>query len=127
MKARRFAIATIAAGFLAVAAASPASANLAWCVYDPPVQVESPEGQNLTVNTFVYFSPSARHVAWKVTSDATVESSGSGWTTVIVHVYVPAGAGRVHVVATVQRYKVSEAQDGVGGEVMTFTLEVPTD
>ena len=127
MRARRIATATVAAGFLALAAASPASANLAWCVYDPPVQVESPQGQNLTVNTFVYFAPSARHVAWKVTSDATVEAGAPGWTTIIVNVYVPAGAGPVHVVAVNQRYKITEAQDGFGGDVMTFTLDVPTD
>jgi len=127
MKAQRFALAATMAALLGLAAQVPASANLAWCVYDPPVQVESPEGQNLTVNTYVYYlSSSSRQVAWKVTSDATVASNAYGGTTITVNVYVPAGAGRVHVVAINQRYKVSEEQDGFGGSVMTFTLDVPT-
>jgi len=127
VKARKFALAAMVASALALAAQAPAAANIAWCVYDPPVQVTTPGGSNLTVNTFVYFSRDARHAAWKVTTDASAESNGYGGTTVTVNVHVPAGAGPVHVVAAVQRYSVTEEQDGIGGTTMTFTLDVPTD
>jgi hypothetical protein len=127
MRARRFVLAVTIATFLALAAQSPASANISWCFYDPPVQVTTPGGENLTVNTFVYFSPTAKHQTWKVTSDASAASNEYGGTTVTVNVYVPAGAGPVHVVATIQKYSVTEEQDGIGGTTMTFTLDVPAD
>ncbi len=127
MRARRLVLAATLATLFALAAQVPASANITWCFYDPPVQVTTPGGENLTVNTFVYFSPTARHVAWKVTSDASAASNAYGGTTITVNVYVPAGAGPVHVVATIQKYSVTEDQDGIGGTTMTFTLDVPTD
>jgi len=127
MRARRFAIATVAAAFLAVAAASPASANLAWCVYDPPVKVVSPAGSNLLVNTYVYYPKVSKHIAPRVTVEASADASSTGGTTITVRVYVPRGDGTIHVVVTSQRYKITEEQDGAEGSVMTFTLDVPND
>ena len=127
MRARRLAVAAVVASVAALAAAVPAAANLAWCVYDPPVKVVSPAGSNLLVNTYVYYPKVSKQIAPRVTVEASADASSTGGTTITVRVYVPRGDGTIHVVVTSQRYKITEEQDGAEGSVMTFTLDVPND
>lgn len=112
---------------LALAAQVPASANVAWCVYDPPVKVLTPASSNLMVNTFVYYPKSSKHIGPRVTVEGSTDANWMGGTTITVRVYVPQGYGTIHVVVTSERYKVTQEQDGTEGSVMTFTLDVPND
>ena len=127
MRVPRLATAAVAAGFLTLAGASSASANIAWCVYDPPVKVVSPAGSNLLVNTYVYYPKVSKRIAPRITVEGSTDANGIGGTTITVRVYVPQGDGTIHVVVTSQRYKVTQEQDGAEGSVMTFTLDVPND
>ena len=111
----------IACGLLA-ASPAVASANVMWCVGDPPVQMSSPSGTNFTVNTQVYTSDSKQHLSQQLTEEVTSTPDGSGGTLVRVEVFVPAGQN-VTVVASVNKYKVSGQASGVGDVVVT--LDVP--
>ena len=111
----------VACGLLAASPAG-ASANVMWCVGDPPVQMSSPSGTNFTVNTQVYTSDSKQHLSQLLTEEVTSTPDGSGGTLVRVEVFVPAGQN-VTVVASVNKYKVSSQASGVGDVVVM--LDVP--
>jgi hypothetical protein len=108
------------AGVMLMATSVAASANLVWCMSDPPVQVVTPGGHTLTVNNQVYLSAAARHLLNNVTDTASAAADGRGGTLVTVHVFVP---GAAHVVSSVNRYGISAAKDG--SSVVTLTLDVP--
>ena len=108
------------AGVMLMATSVAASANLVWCMSDPPVQVVTPGGHSLTVNNQVYLSAAARHLLNNVTDTASAAADGRGGTLVTVHVFVP---GAAHVVSSVNRYGISTAKDG--STVVTLTLDVP--
>ena len=127
MKPRKLLIAGSLAGLMVMAAAAPAEANIAWCVYDPPVKALSPQGSNLVVNNYYYVAPADRRLAASITSDTTTAPNALGGTLITVHVYVPAGIGHLHVVAVSQRYRTSTTGDGIGGTVITMYLDVPND
>jgi hypothetical protein len=120
MKARSLVVASAAVGALFVAGSGSASANLAWCVSDPPVHVVTPGGNNLTINNMVYLPASARDLKQQVSDDATAASDGSGGTLVTVHVHVPAAA---HVISSEHRFGLST--EGDGASVITLYLDVP--
>lgn len=123
MKARSavvVAMGGLLAGVMLMATSVAASANFAWCMSDPPVQVVTPGGHILTVNNQVYLSAAARHLMNNVTDTANAAADGRGGTLVTVHVFVP---GPAHVVSSVNRYGISAANDGSG--VVTLTLDVP--
>jgi hypothetical protein len=108
------------AGVMLMATSVAASANVAWCMSDPPVQVVTPGGHSLTVNNQVYLSAAALHLMNDVTDTASAAADGRGGTLVTVHVFVP---GAAHVVSSIYRYGVSAARDGTN--VVTLTLDVP--
>lgn len=120
MKARSVAVGGLLAGLMLMATPVGASANLVWCMSDPPIQVVTPGGHNLVVNNMVYLPPYALHLKSSVTDDASARSDGYGGTLVTVHVYVPAPA---HVVASENRYQVTAQRDGA--DVVTLFLDVP--
>ena len=111
----------VACGLLAASPAA-ASANVMWCVGDPPVQMSSPSGTNFTVNTQVYTSDAKQHLSQQMTEEVTSSPDGSGGTLVRVEIFVPAGQN-VTVVASVNKYKVSSQASGAGDVVVT--LDVP--
>jgi hypothetical protein len=121
MKARSVVAAVLLGGALLAASGGAASANIAWCIEDPPVQVVTPGGHTLTVNNMVYLPPSAIHLKGSITDDATAAPDGKGGTLITVHVHVPATA---HVVSSQYRYRVSDQKDGT--TVITLYLDVPT-
>ena len=111
----------VACGLLAASPAG-ASANVMWCVGDPPLQMSSPSGTNFTVNTQFYTSGSKQHLSQQLTEHVTSAPDGRGGTLVTVEVFAPAGRS-VTVVASVNKYKVSNQASGVGDVVVT--LDVP--
>jgi hypothetical protein len=121
MKGRSVAFGGLLAGVMLVAGSAVASANMAWCVSDPPIQVVTPGGHNLTINNQVYLPPNAKHLKGQITDDATAKPDGKGGTLITVHVHVPAHA---HVVSSENRYRLSDQRDG--DTVVILYLDVPT-
>ena len=108
------------AGVMLMATSVAASANLVWCMSDPPVQVVTPGGHTLTVNNQVYLSASALHLMDNVSDTASAAPDGRGGTLVTVQVFVP---GAARVVSSVYRYGISAVK--YGSTVVTLTLDVP--
>lgn len=120
MKARSLVVGGLLAGAMLVATSAGASANFAFCMDDPPVQVETFGGHNLTVNAQVYLPSGSQQLMNEVSDYASARPDGKGGTLVTVNVFVPAPA---HVVASVNRFHVSAA--GNGNDVVTLLLDVP--
>lgn len=123
---KRFVVGTLASGLMLVAGQATASANVVWCLSDPPIVVVTPGGHNITVNNMVYLPPVHRHVSRQIMDDASAAPDGHGGTLVTVHVRIPAGVSQAHVVSSEYRYRVSTEGGGEGGEVVTLYLDVPT-
>ena len=121
MKARSVVIGLMAAGVLIGVGASSASANLDWCMDDPPIQVITPGGHTLTVNNTVYLPASAWQMRNQVYDEATTAPDGHGGTLITVRVHVPSSSGQV--VSNQYRYKVTD--QGNGSYVITTYLDVP--
>jgi hypothetical protein len=120
MKARSVVAGGIVAVAMLLAAQASASANVAWCVSDPPIQVVTPGGHNLTVNNQVYLPPYAMHLKRSIQDTASASRDSSGGTLITVNVFVPAHA---HVVSSENRWQVSDIRDG--SSVVTLYLHVP--
>ena len=126
MRKRALVVGALTVGLLAVSGPSPASANLMWCVSDPPIPVVTPGGHNLMVNNMIYLSPADKHKAKLITGEAGVAPNGRGGTLITVNLSIPATIHGAHIVSSNYRYRVSNAADGSGGRVVTLTLDVPT-
>ena len=114
------------AGLLLLVGQGTASANVIWCLSDPPIQVVTPGGHILSVNNMVYLSPIDRHLATLIGADASAAPDGRGGTLITVHVYVPKGAHGAFVVSSNYRYQVTDSEGTPwGGTVMTLSLDVP--
>jgi hypothetical protein len=127
MSRRVVLVGVLAAGLFVVGGQGAASANVAWCLSDPPIQVVTPGGHNLSVNNMIYLSPIDRHLAYLITDDAATAPDGKGGTFITVHVHIPAGAHGANVVSNNFRYQVTDS-DGTpdGGTTLTLMLDVPT-
>jgi len=116
----------LAAGLLVLGGQGAASANVMWCLSDPPIQVVTPGGHHLSVNNMVFLSPIDRPIAKQVTAGASAAADGNGGSLITVHVYIPSGAHGASVVSSIHRYRVTEsAATPDGGTVLTLTLDVP--
>jgi hypothetical protein len=120
MRGRSVVAGVLGAVAMLLAAQVSASANVAWCVSDPPVQVVTPGGHNLTINNQVYLPPYAMHLKSSIHDTAFATRDSSGGTLVTVNVFVP---DRAHVVSSENRWQVSDARDG--SSVVTLYLHVP--
>lgn len=120
MKARSLVLGGLLAGAMLMTTAVAASANIVFCMDDPPVQVVSPGGHNLTVNNQVYLSAGSQQLKNNVTDQASAQPDGHGGTLITDNVFVPAPA---RVIASVNRYQVSA--EGSGTTVVTLFLDVP--
>jgi hypothetical protein len=125
MRLRTLLVAGALTAGLMAALPSTASANILWCVGDPPVQVITPGGHNLVVNNYLYVSPAYRHLARNVTADGYAIPDGALGTLVTVHVHVPAGLSHLFVVSAQQHYRVTTSGGGDGGSEITLSLDVP--
>ncbi len=126
MRLRTILPAAMIAVALSFAGGAGVSANVMWCVFDPPIQVVTPGGENLTVNNMVYIPIYDRHLASHFAVSATAVSDGHGGTLISVHTQVAAGISSAHIVSAVNRYQVSSAGGGGGGTVVTTMLDVPS-
>ena len=122
MKVKTVVLGAVLACGLAAASTAGASANVMWCVGDPPVQMSTPTGTNFTVGTQIYTSGDKQHLAQEVNEVVTSTSDGHGGTLVTVEIQGPAGQ-EMTLVASVRKYKVSGQASGVGD--VTVTLDVP--
>jgi hypothetical protein len=118
------AAAVIAAAF-SFAGAMPASAMVLWCESDPPVQVITPGGANLTVNNMIYVPRYDLHLATHFPASAATAPDGRGGTLITVRVQVAWGVSFAHVVSSENRFQVTSPGDGTGGAVVTTYLDVP--
>lgn len=125
MKARSVVVGTMAAAAMMVGGAGSASANIAWCSADPPTQVVTGGGANLSVNTYVTVLKPEVHYLNRFTSDASTAPDGKGGTLITVHVYLPAGLSSARVTSSVNRFQVSASAIGTGGSMITLYLDVP--
>ena len=116
----------LAAGLL-VLGGQAASANVMWCLSDPPLQVVTPGGHTLSVNNMIYLSPVDRHIASQISANAGAAADGKGGTLITVHVYIPSSAHGASVVSSNFRYEVNDSGGTRnGGVTLTLTLDVPT-
>jgi hypothetical protein len=124
---RAVVVGALTLGLLVLGGQGAASANVMWCLSDPPIQVVTPGGHNLSINNMVYLSPVDRHIARLIKDDATAAPDGRGGTLITVHVYIPKTAHGANVVSSNYRYRVSETEGSRNGEtVLTLKLDVPT-
>ncbi len=127
MSKRVFVLGALASGLLVFGGQAAGSANVMWCLSDPPIQVVTPGGHYLSVNNMIYLSPVDRHIARQITDDATAAPDGRGGSLITVHVHIPAGAHGAGVVSNNYRYRVAQSGGTSGGGiVLTFKLDVPT-
>ena len=122
---KRFVVVTLAATLMLVAGQATASANVEWCLTDPPIEVLTPGGHYVTVNNLVYLPPRYLHVIRQITDDASAVPDGHGGTLVTVHVRIPKRVSQAQVVSSDYRYQVSSEAGGKGGVVITLYLDVP--
>jgi len=120
MRARSVVVGVLVAGAMLLAAQVSASANVAWCISDPPILVVTPGGHNLTVNNQVYLPPYAKHLKSRIYDPAFATPDSTGGTLVTVYVFVPE---RAQVVSSANRWRVSDTKDG--STVVTLYLHVP--
>ena len=126
MSKRGVVVGALAAGLLVLGGPVAASANVVWCISDPPVQVVTPGGHHLTVNNTIRMPIVDKDIIKLVTDDATTAPDGVGGTLITVHVGIPQGAHAAYVVSTVHRYKVTATAGTLrGGVVLTLELDVP--
>ena len=127
MKARSVVAGVLVAGAMVVGGAGSASANLVWCASDPPVQVQTPDGANLTVNVSVTVPQHQAKCIGDVSTRWVATPDASGGTLIRLDVSVPRTISVAKIVASVSRYKVGTATATVaGGEAVTLYLVVPT-
>jgi hypothetical protein len=124
MRLRTWLIGGAMAGVLMAAAPASASANIMWCVGDPPSQIVSATGTRFVVNTSVYASSSHLHLATQYTVATTAAPDGRGGTLVTVEVRSPAGQ-YLTVVSSVQRSNGSVTGRGSGSGDIVVVLDVP--
>jgi hypothetical protein len=117
--------AAVIAAALSFAGVAPASAMVLWCESDPPIQVITPAGANLTVNNMIYVPRQEVHFGTHFPASATAVSNGHGGTLITVHVQVAWGVSLAHVVSSENRFQVTSPGDGTGGTVVTTYLDVP--
>lgn len=111
MKARNFVVALAAVGAMLLFGPGTASANVAWCIFDPPAHVVTPGGTHITVNNTVWLPITAADQKKQVWDEASAQPDGTGGTRITVTVHLPAGVD-AHVLSAVHRFHVSTEADG---------------
>jgi hypothetical protein len=122
MKARNVLVALAAVWGTLLVGSGTASANVAWCIFDPPARVVTPGGMHLTVNNTVWLPISAADQKDQVWDEASARPDGTGGTLITVTVHLPTGV-HAHVVSTVRRFGVASQAEGQTSVVLY--LDVP--
>lgn len=127
MSRRVLLVGLLTAGMLVLGGQGAATANVLWCMSDPPIPLVTPGGHNVTVNNMVYISVADRHLARLITDDASAAPDGKGGTLITIHVYIPSAVHGAAVVSSNFRYQVHDMRNAPeGGQVLTLILDVPT-
>lgn len=124
MRARSVVGGMLAAAAMLLVAQVPAAANVAWCMSDPPAQVQTESGSSLSVNTVVSVPQSDVHYLRQVTEATSAAPDATG-TLITVSVTLPAGITAARITSSVYRFAVSASAAGTGGQTVTLYLEVP--
>jgi hypothetical protein len=128
MKARSVVLALAAVGGMLLFGAGTASANIAWCIFDPAIEVVTPGGTILTVTNTVSLPASAQRLESQVWDEASVapapigNGKGGGGTVITVTVNLPAGV-QGYVTSSVDLFQASD--DGYGVTQVVLHLQVP--
>jgi hypothetical protein len=124
LKAKSVVVALAAVVAMLLFGSGTASANVAWCIFDPPVQVVTPGGATLTVNNTISIPASAQNLRAQVWDEASAQPSpdGGGGTLITVTVHLPAGV-RANVTSSVDVFQASDDQSGVTQVILH--VEVP--
>ena len=125
MNARSVVAGVMAAGTLLVGGAVSASANLMWCMDDPPVQVQTASGTNLTVNVVVSVPQYQAKYIGNVTTQTFTAPDGAGGTLITLNVTVPSTITTAIVTVKVNKFKVNDTATVPGGTTTTLHLDVP--
>jgi len=125
MKTRSVVAGVVAAAAMVVGGAVVASANVIWCLEDPPVQVQTPTGTNLTVNVTVAVPQYQAKYINDVLVTTLTAPDGAGGTLITVNVTVPATISTANVGITVKKYKITDSATVPGGGTTTLHLDVP--
>lgn len=125
MKARSVVLGVVASGVMLVGGSMGAAANVAWCLEDPPVQVQTASGTNLTVNTAIAVPQGQAKYIGDVVVDAVTEPDLAGGTLITVNVSVPSTISVANVTATVKKFKISASTTVAGGGSAVLQLDVP--
>ncbi len=125
MKTRSVVAGVVAAAAMVVGGAVVASANVIWCLEDPPVQVQTPTGTNLTVNVSVAVPQYQAKYINDVLVTTLTAPDGAGGTLITVNVTVPATISTANVGITVKKYKITDSATVPGGGTTTLHLDVP--
>src|SRR5215831_10346090 len=126
MKASSVVVGVVMAGAMALGGGSSASANIPSRIDDPPVQVQTAAGTNLTVGVSVAVPQGQAKYINSVGVQATTAPDGAGGTMITVQVTVPATISTAQVTAGMKKYKVSSSATVAGGSATTLYLDVPT-
>lgn len=108
-----------------VGGAVSASANLLWCMDDPPVQVNTPAGTNLTVNVQIAVPQDQAKLISSVAVTTVTAPDGSGGTLITVTAAVPTTIRAANITAAVKKFKVTDSATVPGGGTTTLHLDVP--
>ena len=125
MKTRSVVASVLAAAAMVVGGAAVASANVIWCLEDPPVQVQTATGTNLTVNVSVAVPQYQAKYLNDVVVTTLTAPDGAGGTLITVDVTVPATISTANVGVTVKKYKITDSATVPGGGTTTLHLDVP--
>jgi hypothetical protein len=108
-----------------------ATPGLAWssfCEDDPPVQVVTPAGHNLTVNNYLIYERQDRRLMKHAQVYATASPAGPGHTLVVIHVLTPPGGhSGIHVNSKTDRFETSTFADGEWGDEIDLQMTLAID
>ena len=125
---RRWSLSLVVVGAAFGMSASPVGAWSSFCEDDPPVQVVTPSGHNLTVNNWVYYSAQDRRLMRQAMFYGTTYPAGPGHTLVVIHMITPSGGdGLIQVTSRTERFGTQTAASGSWGEETELYLIVDSD
>jgi hypothetical protein len=125
---RGFGLAIAAAVAGLALGATPGMAWSSFCEDDPPVQVVTPAGHNVTVNNFLIYQRQDRRLMRHATLYGTATPAGPGHTLVVIHVLTPTGGeGGIHVNSKTERFETTTFADGRWGKEIDLYMTLDTD
>jgi hypothetical protein len=126
MRLKRVLGGAAAACALLVGSAATASANIMWCIGDPPEQVTSASGTQFVVNTQIYASGPKTHLnlSHSTTTTSWSQPDGHGGTLVTVEVQGPSSQ-QLTVVVTYNAVKNAVSNQATGIGTVIVQLDIP--